>query len=133
MNRIISILLIIILFSDFITKSQDIVYIIPPQGYEKEKLFNLTDNRLNRDNSQLVFVQLRDFLREKGYMLTTLKKNSSKAVCVISCNIPNPLPKIKKKKRKSEHNWREVTKLAKTKPIIAFIFEPKTVLPHCYD
>ena len=120
MNRILFLLFIFSLsFS-----AQKIIYIIPPRGYGQEKLFNLTDRRLNRDNSQLVFVRLKEELNRRGYIFSTLKKYAQKADVVVCFNIPDP----------HSRQWKELLHLVKKrKQIVTFIFEPVTVNPWIYD
>jgi len=49
------------------------IYILPPGGYENEKLFDLSSNRLNRDNCIKHFYDLRAVLKKFGYQLVTAK------------------------------------------------------------
>lgn len=101
-----------------------IIYVIPPRGYGKERLFDLTNKRLNRDDSQLVFVKLKDELLLRGYVVSTRKKYAKKADIVVCFNLPDPC----------SSQWNEVQQLSKQrKRMIAFIFEPVVAQPWIYD
>src|SRR3989304_2867257 len=80
---------VLTVFSSFINSiPQPVIYVIPPLGYHNEKLFDLTDKKFNRDDSQLVFVKLREALEKKGYLLTTKKEYAAQAQYVLVLNIP---------------------------------------------
>ncbi len=68
--------------------SKKIVYIIPPNGYYNEKLFDLADPVYNRDNCMYCFYKLREALRTLGYDLkTTTYADEQNGVALITAGI----------------------------------------------
>lgn len=114
-------LLITLLLCSYIY-ARNIVYIVPPCGYEHEQLFNTDDLRLNEENRSLPFVNLREAFRAIGYDLrtTTLDEHLHDFAGLIVCAVPD----LKKLER--------VTRQHKARCIQLF-FEPPTIVPHYYN
>lgn len=80
------------------------IYILPPGGYENELLFNLSSNRLNRDNCIKHFYDLRTVLKKFGYRLVTARLTDNLGdACMImtsgtSANVVKKLSQYKNKK-----------------------------------
>lgn len=122
MKNLIKILLILI-YCYINTKT---IYIIPPGGYENEKLFTCVERnntKLNRDNCVKHFYDLRSFLQNNNHDLKTINIGQSispKSIVITSGLIKNNsswLSKLKKQNSK----------------IIAFIWEPITTEPNSYS
>lgn len=107
------------------TKTNSVIYIIPPNGYQNEKLFDMTDPLYNRDDCMRPFYILRTYLRASGYDLrtTTLSEheNLPNFAGIIVCGIPHDLKTL-----------RRLARLPRNK-VIALLLEPPTVVPHYYD
>lgn len=101
----------------------EIIYIIPPAGYEHEVLFTCVehdDKILNRDNCVKHFYDLRTELRKLGHdlktsMIASLPINS----IVITSGIPD-----------KEH---AILLRERARKIITFIWEPITIEPQSYS
>src|SRR3990170_8808555 len=104
--------------------AEKIVFIIPPGGYDNDKLFDLNDNVYNRDNCQYPFWQLRRDLSQKGFLVTTLEKYAKEADYIVIINTPAPNAKAWDKLKK----WN-----FESKKVIGFEMEPITVLPWIHD
>lgn len=102
-----------------------IVYIIPPNGYQNEKLFDMSDPIYNRDDCMRPFYVFRECLRSIGYNLktTTLKPDEKLEhfAGIVVCGVP--------------HDKNVLQRLARIPPekVILLLLEPPTVVPHYYD
>ena len=106
------------------SKKNKIIYIYPPEGYENEKLFNMSNNILNRDDCMRPFYILREQFRSFGYDLRTTSLNTDKLIdCagIIACRKP--------------HKKKEYSLLKKYSDIksIVLLLEPPTVAPSYYE
>lgn len=86
------------------------IYILPPAGYENEKLFDLADKKFNRDDCVKHFYDLRSALRKCGYNLVTAKMSddlSDAAIILTSGPSPEVVKKLSKYvgKKKYAHIW----------------------------
>jgi alpha(1,3/1,4) fucosyltransferase len=97
------------------------IYIIPPGGYENEKLFDLNDPILNRDNCIKPYFDLKENIRKIGLKLITVSINDDLSdgefiiTHDISQNVVNMLSKYPSKK------------------LLAIILEPPIVTPNSYN
>ena len=100
-----------------------LVYVIPPSGFENDKLFDINDVRLNRDNNLFPFYYLRKCFRDLGYELKTTRLEvgdfSFKKLIVFG----------KPKDRKQLYM---LNKCPKEKKVL-ILLEPPTVEPEHYD
>lgn len=98
------------------------IYIIPPGGYEDEKLFDIQDTYYNRDNCVKHFYDLREALYLRGYELKTrrISDDLSDAECIFTSGIHGSV-------------MTDFLKKYKDKKIIAFIWEPRTTESISYD
>lgn len=106
-------------------KKNSVIYIIPPNGYQNEKLFDMSDPIYNRDDCMRPFYQLRKALRGSGYDLKTTTMSSGENLNnfagIIVCGIPSDARTLQK-----------LARLAREK-VIALLLEPPTVVQHYYD
>jgi hypothetical protein len=104
---------------------EKIVYIIPPAGYQNEKLFDMSDLTYNRDDCMRPFFNMRESLRKIGFDLktTTLADNESldKFAGIIVCGVP--------------HDVKTRNKLAQypANKVALVLLEPPVVVPYFYD
>jgi len=98
-------------------------YIVPPCGYEYEKLFDPTNFRLNEDDRERPFIALRDAFRALGYELktTTLSEKLHDFAGLMVCVPPDDLRKLE---RISHHHRERCVQLH---------FEPLSLVPNYYS
>jgi hypothetical protein len=96
-----------------------IVYIVPFGGFENDKLFDIQDPKLNRDNARLPFHTMREAFKRLGYTVkTTTRVQDFKAAHAVICfDIPLEFPEMLK------------SGIPKEK-FILFMFEPPTIKPY---
>lgn len=101
-----------------------VVYIIPPNGYQNEKLFDMQDTVFNRDDCMRPFFDLRETLRSLGYDLKTtiLEHELTNMTALLVCGIPYADSDIIKHLKKYPRE-----------KIISLILEPPTVVPYYYE
>ncbi|OGB96969.1 hypothetical protein A3F06_01285 [candidate division TM6 bacterium RIFCSPHIGHO2_12_FULL_36_22] len=99
------------------------IYIVPPGGYENDRLFTLSNDWLNRDDVNKVWVDLKNALAKKGYHIQTVKmgQNISDGEALITCGILHAHLNTFMHYRNSG------------KKVIAMLFEPRTIEPHSYN
>jgi hypothetical protein len=116
-----NILTIVAFFAVATIYAEKIIYIIPPGGYEHGKLFDLSDQKLNRDNCIKHFYDLKQALTVLGYTLktATVKDDMSNTEYILTSGITPTLVQALKK--------------YPTAKVIAFIWEPSTIEPKSYD
>lgn len=98
------------------------VYIFPFESYYGDKLFDMDDPIFNQNDRSRVFLNLRNYLREKGYDLKTtdFENELTDFAGLLVCHRPNP-EKLEKLKNYSHEK------------LILIILEPPTVCPHYYE
>ncbi len=109
----------------FASAYEKIIYIIPPSGYDNEKLFDMADTIYNRDDCMRPFYALREKLRHKGYDLKTINWSTAQDLpcfCgLIVCQIPTNREQL------------NVLKQYPLDQLILLLLEPPTVVPNYYD
>jgi hypothetical protein len=107
------------------SQTEPVIYIIPPNGYQNEKLFDMSDQIYNRDDCMRPFYVLREALRASGYDLKTTTLSQGEALKnfagIIVCGIPSDSQTLKKLARFDR------------KKVIAILLEPPAVIEHYYD
>ncbi|HBR70477.1 TPA: hypothetical protein DIC20_03835 [Candidatus Dependentiae bacterium] len=102
------------------SKHKNIIYMIPPLGYEKGKLFDLRDQVYNRDNCVKHFFDLKIALEKLGYQLklTIPRRDLSDGEFVLwsSFNMSRA----------------QILRLCPPEKLYAHIWEPITVDPRSY-
>ncbi len=100
---------------------QRIIYIVPFGGFENDKLFDINDPKLNRDNARLPFYIMRQAFERLGYVVktTTSVKDFDKAYAVICFDVPLEYPEMLKTDKVHDK-------------FILFMFEPPTIKPYNY-
>lgn len=102
-----------------------IVYIIPPNGYQNEKLFDMNDAIYNRDDCMRPFYDLRESFRQLGCDLKTttidVNRHLEKLVGLIVCGVPSDYRKLVRFKR------------CQSAKMILLLLEPPVVVPYYYD
>jgi alpha(1,3/1,4) fucosyltransferase len=97
-----------------------VVYIIPPQGYMKGKLFDLADQAYNRDNCIKHFYDLKIALDKLGFQLkvTPLRRSLPQCEYILWSHL-----NLKRS---------QILRLLSKEKLIAHIWEPITVDPDSY-
>ncbi len=103
----------------------NIIYIIPPNGYQNEKLFDMSDPIYNRDDCMHPFYILRERLRSYGYDLRTTSCDTKEKLKNFAGLIVCAIPKDKGILQKLVCYPRE--------KLILLLLEPPTVVQHYYD
>jgi hypothetical protein len=106
-------------------RSSDNIYIDPSYPvFNQDRLFDLTDPLLNRDDQLLPFHRLREYLRTKGKsvhtadLLATANPGAEGASAYISLGIPD--------------NFRRIASEGQARLRAFVIMEPPVVAPHLY-
>jgi len=99
------------------------IYIVPPQGYEDDRLFTLSNDWLNRDMVNQIWVDLKNGLAKRGYHIQTIRlgKNIFDGEALITCGV---FPQH----GKMFMNYRNAGK-----KVIGMLWEPKTIEPRWYN
>ena len=118
--RIIKLILILCIIN-LISADKGVIYIIPPLGYMKGKLFDLNDQAYNRDNCIKHFYDLKVALEKLGYQLKVTPPRRSLPQCEYILW--------------SHLNLRraQILRLFPKEKLIAHIWEPVTVDPASYN
>jgi len=101
-------------------QEQKIIYVVPFGGFENDKLFDINDPKLNRDNQRLPYYLLRQAFERLGYTLRTTTKvqDFEHAKAVMCFDVPDYLEMLKSGFPKEK--------------FVLFLFEPPTIKSYNY-
>lgn len=98
-------------------RQSNIIYIVPFGGFENDKLFDIRDPKLNRDNARLPFYLMRQAFERLGYVVKTTSnvQDFKQAYAVISFDVPLEYPEMLRTKDVPRDKY------------VLFMFEPPTI------